>query len=253
MQVVHIKSKTMNKQLAIQFALVEISTEEFATFEENFQLDKEVSNNFDFGLSVNSEERLLFWNFKLENSSDEKLFLKGVFLFAFMISPESWEKIKKKNRITFPKDFLTHCAALSIGTMRGILYEKVSKMEKEFNYNQKFTYKQLTPKSRINSLLLIDELKNYPDSYSILYSDVLVRFNDKDFEKKMDKLFNLSKNYSVEISKLRLEIDDFKRQFLNKPMYYPIWEKQEVVSYCSYIDIVLWCYSNSSLNKSLSK
>ena len=40
MQVVHIKSKTMNKQLAIQFALVEISTEEFATFEENFQLDK---------------------------------------------------------------------------------------------------------------------------------------------------------------------------------------------------------------------
>lgn len=45
-----------------------------------------------------------------------------------MISPESWEKIKKKNRITFPKDFLTHCAALSIGTMRGILYEKVSKM-----------------------------------------------------------------------------------------------------------------------------
>ena len=69
----------------------------------------------------------------------------------------------------------------------------------------------------------------------------------------MDKLFNLSKNNSVEISKLRLEIDDFKRQFLNKPMYYPIWAKQEVVSYCSYIDIVLWCYSNSSLNKSLSK
>lgn len=128
MQVVHIKSKTMNKQLAIQFALVKISTEEFATFEENFQLDKEVSNNFDFGFSVNSEERLLFWNFKLQNSSDEKLFLKGVFQFAFMISPESWEKIKKKNRITFPKDFLTHCAALSIGTMRGILYEKVSKM-----------------------------------------------------------------------------------------------------------------------------
>ena len=88
----------MKKELAIEFALVKISTEEFATFEENFQLDKEVSNNFDFGLSVNSEERLLFWNFKLENSSDEKLFLKGVFLFAFMTSPESWEKIKKKNR-----------------------------------------------------------------------------------------------------------------------------------------------------------
>ena len=140
-----------------------------------------------------------------------------------------------------------------IKQIHDLYYEKVSKMEKEFNYNQKFTYKQLTPKSRINSLLLIDELKNYPDSYSILYSDLLVRFNDKDFEKKMDKLFNLSKNYSVEISKLRLEIDDFKRQFLNKPMYYPIWEKQEVVSYCSYIDIVLWCYSNSSLNKSLSK
>jgi hypothetical protein len=140
-----------------------------------------------------------------------------------------------------------------IKQIHDLYYEKVSKMEKEFNYNQKFTYKQLTPKSRINSLLLIDELKNYPDSYSILYSDVLVRFNDKDFEKKMDKLFNLSKNNSVEISKLRLEIDDFKRQFLNKPMYYPIWEKQEVVSYCSYIDIVLWCYSNSSLNKSLSK
>ena len=140
-----------------------------------------------------------------------------------------------------------------IKEIHDLYYEKVSKMEKEFNYNQKFTYKQLTPKSRINSLLLIDELKNYPDSYSILYSDVLVRFNDKDFEKKMDKLFNLSKNNSVEISKLRLEIDDFKRQFLNKPMYYPIWEKQEVVSYCSYIDIVLWCYSNSSLNKSLSK
>jgi hypothetical protein len=140
-----------------------------------------------------------------------------------------------------------------IKQIHDLYYEKVSKMEKEFNYNQKFTYKQLTPKSRINSLLLIDELKNYPDSYSILYSDVLVRFNDKDFEKKMDKLFNLSKNYSVEISKLRLEIDDFKRQFLNKPMYYPIWEKQEVVSYCSYVDIVLWCYSNSSLNKSLSK
>ena len=140
-----------------------------------------------------------------------------------------------------------------IKQIHDLYYEKVSKMEKEFNYNQKFTYKQLTPKSRINSLLLIDELKNYPDSYSILYSDELVRFNDKDFEKKMDKLFNLSKNYSVEMSKLRLEIDDFKRQFLNKPMYYPIWEKQEVVSYCSYIDIVLWCYSNSSLNKSLSK
>lgn len=98
-----------------------------------------------------------------------------------------------------------------IKQIHDLYYEKVSKMEKEFNYNQKFTYKQLTPKSRINSLLLIDELKNYPDSYSILYSDELVRFNDKDFEKKMDKLFNLSKNNSVEISKLRLEIDDFKK------------------------------------------
>jgi hypothetical protein len=118
----------MKKELAIEFALVKISTEEFATFEENFQLDKEVGNNFDFGFSINSKERLILWNFKLENSSDDKLFLKGVFHITFMISPDSWKKIQKKNKINFPKDFLIHCAVLSIGTIRGILHEKVSKI-----------------------------------------------------------------------------------------------------------------------------
>lgn len=117
----------MRKEPAIEFALVKIFTEEFATFEENFLFEKEVTNNFDFGFNINSEERLIIWNFKLEDSCEGKLFLKGNFSFIFMISPTSWQGLVNENKIILPKNLLAHFTMLAVGTIRGILFEKLSK------------------------------------------------------------------------------------------------------------------------------
>lgn len=153
------------------------------------------------------------------------------------------EFIKKQNRQNLE----------IIKQIHDLYYENVSKMEKEFNINQKFKYKQLTPKARINNLLLIDELRNFPDTYSVLFNNELVKLNYENFDKKIKTIFNLSKNYGVDVLKLQLEVNDYKKQFLNKPIYYPSWEKPEIISYYSFVDIAIWCYSNSSLNEPLSK
>ena len=115
----------------IEFALVGISTEEFAKFEENFKENFEINHNFNFrvGFNVSDKEKLVEWNFEIQASVEEKIVLKGKFNFTFKISNSSWDNLQEKDEVIMPKSILAHFAMLAVGSIRGILFEKLSKAD----------------------------------------------------------------------------------------------------------------------------
>ena len=76
-----------------------------------------------------------------------------IILVNYVLLPDSLTKKLDKDELEVIK------------SIYAIYSNQLKKMENEFEYNQKVTFKSVTPKSRINNLLLIDELKNFPDSY----------------------------------------------------------------------------------------
>lgn len=150
----------MKKQENIKFNLLKINTEEFAKFEENFELNVEQKNNYSFGFNFDNNKRLLFWGFEIESSCNSNLFLKGKFSFVFQFSIDSWESLKQKDQIVFPKNLIAHVSMLSVGTIRGILYEKLSKLS--------------TPLS--NYILPLINLSE------IITEDVVINLNDTEAE-----------------------------------------------------------------------
>ena len=119
----------MKNNANIEFALVAINTEEFAKFEENFRENAKINHNFNFGVgfNLNDEDKLVEWNFEIQASIEEKIILKGKFNFTFKISNSSWSNLEDSDKVIMPKALLAHFAMLAVGSIRGILFEKLSK------------------------------------------------------------------------------------------------------------------------------
>ena len=129
------------------------------------------------------------------------------------------------------------------------IYEReLKKMNDEFYYNSKVNYKSLTSKSRINNLLLVDELNTYPDSYSIIYNNDLLKFKYSNLNKIVNVTYEIFQKNENMLSGIFNDVSNFKKGFVDKPLYYATWEKPEIILLYNKVNVVLWCYSNSEEN-----
>ena len=162
-------------------------------------------------------------------------------------------KCLEKEKIEKQRDVVCRSWAREIfkRTGRVSAHKKIQlkKMENEFEYNQKVTFKSVTPKSRINNLLLIDELKNFPDSYSLISNLNFDNFNSKELKDNLILIVNIFEKNKELLEGILLDVNKFKILFKGKPLYYPEWETENIISYYEKINVVLWCYSNSKFFK----
>ena len=164
------------------------------------------------------------------NSLDKKI------LINYIQTPDSL--IKNLNKSEFE----------AVKLLYEIYERELKKMNDEFYYNSKVNYKSLTSKSRINNLLLVDELNTYPDSYSIIYNNELLKFKYLNLNKVINILSEIFQKNENMLSGILNDVSNFKKGFVDKPLYYPTWEKPEIILLYNKINVVLWCYSNSEEN-----
>ncbi|ROI13784.1 hypothetical protein [Epilithonimonas hominis] len=164
------------------------------------------------------------------NSLDKKI------LINYIQTPDSL--IKNLNKSEFE----------AVKLLYEIYERELKKMNDEFYYNSKVNYKSLTSKSRINNLLLVDELNTYPDSYSIIYNNELLKFKYSNLNKVINVLSEIFQKNENMLSGILNDVSNFKKGFVDKPLYYPTWEKPEIILLYNKINVVLWCYSNSEEN-----
>jgi hypothetical protein len=110
----------------IDFALLALKTEQFATFEENYNKDYNKNSNLntslEFKVDKDSKQIGVFLTFTFEQR--KKVFLRIQVSCHFGIKPESWNTCFLESKMVFPKDFMTHIAMITTSSARGILHSK---------------------------------------------------------------------------------------------------------------------------------
>ncbi|WP_312076538.1 hypothetical protein [Chryseobacterium sp.] len=203
-----------------------------------------------------------FYTQTLDKDKDIDLFLKSVvseddlvYGNEISIRIQYINDLNKKiliNHIQTP-DYLVSKLSRSESSILERVYQvyisEVKKMEMNFIDEQKFKYKNLTPKSRICKLLLIDQFKNYPNSYTIISNNTLLNLKNTKVNDDLSLVFQIYRKYNSELSKLVNDVESYQKQFVNFPIYYPNWEQPEKIDYYNKIDAVLWCYLSSKSQK----
>jgi hypothetical protein len=109
----------------VGFSLQGIKTEQFAIFEENFVLKKEVSFETGLEFKVDQINKQIGVFFEVKFKQGKKLFIKISVSCHFKIKQESWDAfLMDSNILKIEKGFLSHLAMLTIGTTRGVLFAK---------------------------------------------------------------------------------------------------------------------------------
>jgi len=120
-----------NKKKQIEFKLIGIKTEQFATIEENYNSEKkaELSSGLQFKLDHKNKE--IGVNILFQFLQEDKVFLKAIVSCSFRIEEEAWDTFLNddKSKMIVPKNFITHLTVLSIGTARGVVFAKVENTE----------------------------------------------------------------------------------------------------------------------------
>jgi len=115
-----------NQVSQIQFALQGIKTEQFATFEEDFNPKKQIdiAVGLEFKLKHSSQLVGVFLSLHFEQSKKKILML--LVSCHFRIEDKSWENLidKEKSIVVLPKDFVSHISMLTVGTARGLMFAK---------------------------------------------------------------------------------------------------------------------------------
>jgi hypothetical protein len=116
----------MTKPNKIGFIFHSVKTEEFATFNNNFDVKKPVNLDTGIDLKVNQLKKQIGIFITFEYLQKGKVFLKIRVACHFTIEDTSWSQLfnSEKKELFLPKGFITHLLVLSIGTIRGILVAK---------------------------------------------------------------------------------------------------------------------------------
>jgi len=108
------------------FKLTQISTDEFAKLEDNFENSDPSNISISINYGIDLEKKAIGLKIKFQFEQKKKPFLIIAATCGFEIEKKAWAKLldKKSNTLTLPKDFASHLAVLTVGTIRGILHEK---------------------------------------------------------------------------------------------------------------------------------
>jgi hypothetical protein len=114
----------MDKNFNIGFSLFEIKTDQFALFEENYSNKGNINLGTDLTFGLNKENKVFSVTAKFTFEMKKKPFMSIQITCYFAINETNWNDFVNGNRITFPKQFVSHMAMLTVGTSRGILHTK---------------------------------------------------------------------------------------------------------------------------------
>lgn len=119
--------KEENQNLPIEFQLVGIDTEQFAILEDVYDADHEVSINVGLQFSVHPQKRGVSVHFSVRFKHQKEVFLLLKSSCFFKINLDNWNSLISNNKkiITLPKGLAGHLGVITVGTARGVLYEKL--------------------------------------------------------------------------------------------------------------------------------
>jgi len=108
----------------INFALLALKTEQFATFEDEFTENEKLNlaTELEFKIEINKKLFIVFATFIF--NQDQKTLIKLRISCHFKIASKSWKALCDESKILFPKDFVAHMAMLTVGSGRGVLHAK---------------------------------------------------------------------------------------------------------------------------------
>ena len=114
------------KELVLSFKLVDISTNEFAILEESYTEGENVQMGTFVNFGQDREHQVLGSNLKFQFEQNEKPFLVISATCSFQLEEEAWKSLLDEDgqKIVIPEGFASHMAVMTVGTIRGILYEK---------------------------------------------------------------------------------------------------------------------------------
>lgn len=114
---------------SVPFQLVDINTEQFASFEDQFNpSEQDLNIDFNVELKIDPEQHIIGVFTKYEFSQTSNLILVLECSCSFQIEEAFWEEQIEGDHIHFPHGILTHFLILSIGTARGIIHAKKPKV-----------------------------------------------------------------------------------------------------------------------------
>jgi hypothetical protein len=108
----------------IEFQLVGIKTDEFATFVDEFSNNKEyvVNTNLSFSFYINEKIIGTHIKFIFTHNQNPLIVIAATCFFNIL----QWDKYfnNAANSFTIPKTFAQHIGVITVGTARGILHSK---------------------------------------------------------------------------------------------------------------------------------
>lgn len=114
----------MEKDKNISFKLLNIVTEQFATFElDNLDNINELKSDLQF--SVNPENRVVSCRMKFQFLQEKQPLVVLTVVCNFEIELNSWNtNVFSEKNITLPQHFLEHLCVITVGTSRGVMHAK---------------------------------------------------------------------------------------------------------------------------------
>lgn len=114
----------MDKKKNISFRLLNIVTEQFATFEiENIPENNDLKSELQF--SINPESRVVACRMKFQFLHENQPIVVLSVVCNFDVEESSWNSnIVSNKKIILPRHFLEHLCVITVGTSRGILHTK---------------------------------------------------------------------------------------------------------------------------------
>ncbi|AND65184.1 hypothetical protein AX766_12715 [Flavobacterium covae] len=114
----------METKKSISFRLLNIVTEQFATFEiDNLPDANDLQTDLQF--SINPDNRLVACKMKFQFLHEKQPIVVLTVICNFDIEESSWNSnVISGKKITLPKHFLEHLCVITVGTSRGILHTK---------------------------------------------------------------------------------------------------------------------------------
>ncbi|ARM30482.1 hypothetical protein [Prosthecochloris sp. HL-130-GSB] len=125
-----------NTQHRLNFALVNIKTEQLNIHPEAFKADTNAKINSGINFGVDNSKKLLkvifknvFFHSEGEKATEEEAgnpFIDIVISCVFAIDPESWKMLsnEEKNMFVLPREVAGHFASIVQSTARGILHNE---------------------------------------------------------------------------------------------------------------------------------
>jgi hypothetical protein len=80
--------------------------------------------NTNIELKINNDKHQIGLFLTIQFFQNDKLLIKSETGNHFVIEENKWNEFKIENKIIIPKDFISHLAMISIGSMRGVLVAK---------------------------------------------------------------------------------------------------------------------------------